>query len=129
MARYKGHNGEASAGGETIGEIESFELELTAAELDANVMGSDWTDVESGQFSASGTVSVLRDPADAGQAEMTLGTKFEGLFYPEGNTSTLTEISGQFMVTSIGISVSVGDLVKTTFNIRNAGAVTIGSVT
>ena len=128
MARYKGHNGEALVGASAIGEIESFELELTAASMPANVMGSAWTDVEAGQFSATGTVSVLRDPADAGQAALVLGTKITATFYPEGDTASLTEITGQFMVTSIGISVSVGDLVKSTYNLENAGTITIGTV-
>lgn len=124
MARYKGHQGAMTAGGEDVGEIESFEIELTVAELDANVMGTSWTDVESGQSSASGTVAVLRDPSDVGQVELVVGTKVACVFYPEGNTTGLTSITGSFMITSRGISVSVGDLVKTTYNIRNAGAVT-----
>lgn len=128
MARYKGHQGEVAVGADTIGEVESFDLELSVGELDANIMGSDWTDVEAGQSSGSGSVSVLRDPSDAGQAALVMGTKVTLNLYPEGNTAGLTLITGSFLITSQSISVSVGDLVKDTFNVRNAGAVTISAV-
>jgi len=129
MARYKGHQGEVAVGANTIGEVESFDLELSVGELDANVMGEDWTDVEAGQSSGSGSISVLRDPADTGQAALVMGTKVTLNLYSEGNTSGLTEITGSFLVTSQSTSVSVGDLVKDTFNVRNAGMVTVGTVT
>lgn len=128
MARYKGHEGAAEVGASAIGEIESFDIEMTVAELDANIMGSDWTDVEGGQKSASGTISVLRDPADAGQTALALDADVTLTLYPEGNTTGLTEISGSFKVTSVSRSVSVGDLVKTTYNVRNKGEITVGTV-
>lgn len=129
MARYKGHEGSASAGGSVIAEIESFDINMSAAELDANIMGSAWTDVESGQKSANGSISVLRDPDDAGQAALVVGGTVALLLYPESNTTGRTEIGGDFMITERSSSVSVGDLVKDTFTIRNAGAVTESAVT
>mgnify|MGYP000356043118 CR=1 FL=1 len=129
MARYKGHEGSASAGTDPIGEIESFDLEHSVQELDANIMGSAWTNVEAGQASMSGTVNVLRDPDNAGQTALVVGDTVSMLLYPEGETTSLTEISGDFLVTGDSISVSVGDLVKDSYTIRNKGAVTIGTVT
>lgn len=130
MTRHKGHEGAATVGASSIGEIESFDIELSVAELDANVMGIAWTDVEPGQASASGSITVLRDPTDAGQVALTLGGAGVSLtLFSEGNTTGLTEISGTFMVTSQSISTSVGDLVKTTYQVRNKGAVAVGSVT
>lgn len=128
MARYKGHEGSFSAGGNVVGEIESFDLTINVAELDANVMGSAWTDVEAGQSSGSGSISVLRDPANTGQAALVVGTSVALLLYPESNTTGRTEISGNFLVTERATSVSVGDLVKDTFNVRNKGAVAFGTV-
>jgi hypothetical protein len=128
MARYKGHEGSASAGGNVIGEVESFDVEISSAGLAANVLGSDWTDEESGMSSASGTVNVLRDPADTGQAAMTVGDSVAFLLYPEGDSTGMTEISGNFRIVSRGTSVSAGDLVKDTYSIQNKGTVTIGTV-
>lgn len=128
MARYKGHEGSFSAGGDVVTEVESFDINTSVNALDANIMGSDWTDVEAGQSSAEGSVSVLRDPDAAGQAAMVVGTSVAMLLYPESNTTGRTEISGNFMVLERATSVSVGDLVKDTFTIRNKGAVTVGTV-
>lgn len=128
MARYKGHEGSFSAGGDVVSEIESFDINTSVNALDANIMGSAWTDVEAGQSSAEGSVSVLRDPDAAGQAAMVVGTSVAMLLYPESNTTGRTEISGNFMVLERATSVSVGDLVKDTFTIRNKGAVTVGTV-
>lgn len=128
MARYKGHQGHVTADAAVVGEVESFDLELSVEELDANVMGTGWTDVESGQASATGSLNVLRDPADPGQTELVQGTKVVVELFTEGNTVGLTKISGTFLVTSRSISTSVGDLVKTSYNLRNAGAVTVAPV-
>ena len=128
MARYKGHNGHITADAAVVGEIESFDIELSINELDANVMGTGWTDVESGQASATGSINVLRDPADVGQIELVQGVKVVMELFVEGNSTGLTKLSGSFLVTSRGFSTSVGDLVKTSYNIRNAGAVTVAAV-
>ena len=128
MARYKGKDGAISVGTDEVGEVESFDVEITVNELDANTMGNDWTDVDAGQKSASGSIAVLRDPADPGQVALSAGTKVTLNLFPEGNTTGLTEISGLFLITSKSHSVSVGDQVKTSYNFRNAGAVTEGTV-
>jgi len=129
MARYKGHEGALTAGTEDVGEVESFDLEDSVNELEANVMGSDWTNVDAGQRSMSGTVNVLRDPADAGQAEMVVGATAAMVFYPESNTTGMTQITGNFLVTGRSTSTPVGDLVKDSYTVRNQGTVTIGTVT
>jgi hypothetical protein len=128
MARHKGHHGSITAGGDIVGEIESFDIELSVEELDANVMGVDWTDVEGGQGSATGSINVLRDPADVGQTELVQGAKVALVLFTEGTAIGLTKITGNFLVTSRAVSTSVGDLVKTAYNIRNAGTVVVAPV-
>lgn len=128
MARYKGFQGEVTAAGEIVGEVESFDLTMSVAELDANVMGSDWTDVEGGQMSGTGSLSVLRDPADVGQAELVVGSKIAIVLYPESNTTGMTTITGSMLVTERATSVAVGDLVKDVYSVRNSGALTVAAV-
>jgi hypothetical protein len=128
MARYKGHQGAVSVGASAVGEIESFDLEISVNELDANTMGNDWTNVEGGQKTATGTIAVLTDPADAGQSALTVGSAVTLTLYPEGNTTGLEEISGSFMVLSKNKSSAVGDLVKTSYSVRNKGTITEGTV-
>jgi hypothetical protein len=128
MAKYKGKDGAILVGVASVGEMESFDIETTINELEANIMGSDFTDVCGGQKSATGSISVLTDPADAGQALLSVGSEVTLTLYPVGNTTGLIEIGGNFLVTSMGLTTAVGDLVKTSFNFRNQGAFTIGSV-
>lgn len=124
MARHKGQNGVVEVGGVEISERVSFDLEISAAELDASVQGSNWTDVDSGQLSASGSIEVLWDPANAGQTALAVGSTVTLTLFPGGDTTGLRQISGDFLITSKGVTSSVGDLVKSTFNVKNAGAVT-----
>lgn len=128
MARYKGKDGAVTVGASALGEIKSFDVTVTTQELDASVMGIDWTDVESGQHSASGSIVVLRDPSDPGQAALTIGSTPTLVLYTEGNTAGLTSISGDFLVTEVGISSASDNLVQTTYSIKNAGTITIGTV-
>lgn len=128
MARYKGHEGELSIGGSTVGEVESFEISISGEELGANVMGTGWTDAEGGQQTATLSINVLTDPADAGQAALTVNSTVAATLYPIGNTTGLTQITGNFLVTEKGRSTQVGSLVKTTYQLRNKGAITEGVV-
>lgn len=128
MARFKGKEGAIEVGGVSIGEVESFDIETSINEIEANVMGSDWTDVCGGQKSASGSISVLTDPTDAGQVLLESGAEVDLTLFPTGATSGLIELTGRALITSDGISTSVGDLVKTSYNFRNKGEWTKGQV-
>lgn len=124
MARYKGKDGAIEIGGVSVGEVESFDIEMTVNEIDVNVMGSDWTDVCAGQKSASGSVSVFTDPSSDGQRDLSEGDTIALTLFPVGQTTGLLQIAGNFMITSVGYSTAVGDLVKTSYNYRNQGEVT-----
>lgn len=128
MARYKGKDGAIEVAGSAVGEVESFDIELTVNEIDANVMGEDWTDVCPGQKSASGSISVLTDPNDAQQTALEEGATVALTLFPTGDTTGLIQLAGNFMITSVGFSTSVGDLVKTSYNFRNQGTVTRSAV-
>jgi hypothetical protein len=129
MARYKGKDGAIEAGGTEIGEVESFDYTVNINELDANVIGSDSTGLETGQKSLSGTISVLSDPTDAGQITLTVGSEVALTLFPQGETTGLTELScPTAVITEKGVTVSAGDLVKTTYNFRNNGDFTDGTV-
>ncbi len=129
MARYKGHNGSVTVGVATVGEIKSFDVTISASELDGSIMGSDWAGIETGQKSASGTINVLHDPNDAQQNSLATGSTVELHLYPAGNTSGLQEITGNFVVTSQSMQSNVNDLVQSTYEVKNVGSVTIGNIT
>lgn len=128
MARYKGHNGDVSVGGDSVGERISFDIELTSNTADASTMGTGWTDTDGLQNSATGTLEVFYDPSDTAQAAMTVGATVACIFYPAGNTTGLQTLTGNFLIERVGHAVSVGDLVKTSYSLRNKGAITLGTV-
>lgn len=133
MARIKGQSGYLEVGGVEVGERVSFNLEISAAEFDATVQGLDWTSTLTGQLTASGEVEVLYDPADAGQTAMMngiiAGTVVVLDLFPGGESTGLKKYSGNFVVLSASIPVPTNDLVKTTFSVKNDGAVTITTIT
>lgn len=130
MARYKGYDGALTVDSNALGECESFELEDTVDEYDANVLGVlGWTDVEPGRRTITGTITVLRDPDDVGQAAIPVpGSVVTMSLFPEGNTSSRTEISGDFMISTVGVNVPVDNLVKNTYTFRNKGIITFSTV-
>lgn len=129
MARYKGKDGAVTVEAADVGEVESFDITLSVNELDANVMGNNgWADVEDGLKSASGSIAVIHDQADAGQSELlAVGATVDINLFPAGNTTGLTEISGSFLITEVAITSSATELVKATYNIRNKGVITVGT--
>ena len=128
MAKYKGHVGDVTVGGSSVGEKISFSIELSAATADASVMGSDWSNTTALQSSAEGTMEVLHDPGDAQQSALVAGATVTCVFFPAGNTTGLKSFSGDFVVSSVGISASVGDVVKTSVSVMNQGTVTTTTI-
>lgn len=128
MATYKGKDGSIEIGANSVAELESFDFEITVNEIDRNVMGEDWTDVCPGQKSASGSLSCLTDPGDAAQASLEEGQTVTATFYPTGDTTGLVQFTGEIMITSVNYSTAVGDLVKTSINWRNKGALVKSTV-
>lgn len=128
MATYKGKEGVISLNAEFVGEVRSFELTVTANEVDTSTMGSDWTGVDSTQKSWSGTAEMFFDPADVGQMEMVVGDKVAVSFYPAGNATGRRLESGSALVTSIARSQSHDNIVSLTIEFTGDGALAIASV-
>jgi hypothetical protein len=133
MTRYKGKDGYIEAGGTPVEVAErmSWNVRIESEQLDANRQGIDWSDSEGGLLTASGSMEVMLDPADAGQLELAViaQTAVTMSLYPMGDASGLTEITGDWLITSIDISSGVGDLVKATYEFTNKGTITMGTVT
>ncbi len=128
MARYKGHQGDVEIGGTSVGERISFDIEMSVAEADASTMGNDWTDTDGLQKSASGTLEVFYDHGDAQQQQLVEGATVTATFYPTGNTTGMDSISGDWLIVSRSAAVSVGDLVKRTYSIKNKLTIAVTSV-
>ncbi len=73
-------------------------------------------------------MEVLHDPSDAQQNALVSGATVTCVFYPAGNTTGLKSISGDFVVTSVAHTTSVGDVVKSSVSVMNQGTVTTATI-
>lgn len=124
MAKKHGSRGYIEVGTTEVGQRVSFNVDITAQELEANTQGVDWTGVESGLLSAKGSIEVFYDPADTGQDLIVVGTKVSLKLYPSGDSATNEEISGSFLITSASLPSAANELIKRTYDFVNDGTVT-----
>lgn len=128
MATHKGKEGVVKVGANVVGEVKSFEVTVTANEVDTSTLGTDWTGVDSTQNSWSGTLEMFYDPDDVGQEAITVGSKVTlGLYY-EGDTTTLQYDTGSALITSIARSQSFDSMVNVTVSFTGDGALTTSTV-
>ena len=124
MATHKGKEGIVKVGTTVVGEVKSFELEVTANEVDVSTLGSAWTKTNSTQNSWSGTMEMFYDPNDTGQIAIAVGTMITLNLYYEGNTTGLKYDTGEALVTSISKSQSFDGMVNQTVAFTGNGTLT-----
>lgn len=124
MTTHKGKEGIVKVGTTVVGEVKSFELEVTANEVDVSTLGSAWTKTNSTQNSWSGTMEMFYDPADVGQMAISVGSMITLNLYYEGVTTGLKYDTGQALVTSISKSQSFDGMVNQTVAFTGNGALT-----
>lgn len=124
MASYKGREGVVKVGATVVGEVKSFELEVTANEIDATTMGSLWTKTNTSQKSWSGKLEMFYDPADTGQIAIVAGTEITVALYYQGTTTALKYDSGSAIVTSISKSQSFDGMISQSISFVGNGALT-----
>lgn len=128
MATHKGKEGVVKVGTNVVGEVKSFEIEITANEVDTSTLGSAWTGTDSTQNSWSGTMEMFYDPADTGQGGVTVGTKVTLALYYEGNSTGLDYDTGSALITSVSRSQSFDGMVNQTVSFTGDGALTTSTV-
>lgn len=128
MATHKGKEGVIKIGTQVVGEVKSFDLTVTANEVDTSTMGSNWTGVDSTQNSWSASIAMFWDPDDAGQDLIVIGTKVAAKLYPQGSTTGLVEHSGSALVTEVGEAQAHDNIVERTVKLKGDGALTTAAV-
>jgi len=128
MATHKGKEGVVKVGANVVGEVKSFEVEITANEVDTSTLGTDWTGTDSTQNSWSGTMEMFYDPADTGQGGVTVGAKVTVALYYEGSTTGLDYDTGTALITSVSRSQSFDGMVNQTVAFTGDGALTTATV-
>ncbi len=125
MANHHGKDGTVKIGSNTVAEIKSFSLDQTSDTVEDTAMGDSMKSYKVGQGDASGTITCHFDETDtSGQGAMTNGASVSLALYPEGADSGDTYYTMTALITSVGMSVSMGDIVERSFGFQVTAGVT-----
>jgi len=93
MPTYTGNDGVVMSGATAVGNVRSFELNITGDEIDTPSMGDSARVRLPGKPNVDGRVTVWYDDADAGQGTLTQGSTVAMELRPRGTGSGLPEFS------------------------------------
>ena len=125
MTTATGNSGSLDFGGSAITELKSWSLEESAEQIDDTAMGDSNKTAKSGLPSASGTIEVHYDEADAVQESMDAGSTGVLILYPKGTGSGQPRITLTVQVTGRSTSGGIDEILPQSFNY----AISTGSVT
>ena len=139
MATYTGNNGEVKVTGagqgdteQTVGEVRDFSVEQTAEVVADTVIGDSWvtnkTTLRSWTASINCYFAWTSGNADAGQVELAVGDNVTLALYPNGDTATYQELTGDAIVTSVSQTQSFDGLVELSFSCTGNGTLTINTL-
>ena len=126
MAAIAGKDGSAKIGANTIAEVTSWSMDISADMLDSTSLGDDWRESIPGLNGATASLEVKWDiPNDANgqtalQNAILNGTTVTLNLY----TNASNYYSGTAYISSLNVEDPVEDLVTATFEAQFTGAVT-----
>ena len=125
MATVSGNNGEVKIGTSAVAEVKSFDITETDNIIEDTATGDSAKTFVSGLNEASGTITCHFDKSDSsGQEAMTVGASVTLNLYPEGDSTGNREITMTALITSVGVSETINDIVERSFGFTVTGAVT-----
>jgi len=129
MATTKGSSGvvKLAVSGGTVaamGEIRSFTLDETADTIEDSVMGDSARTYVSSLTTATLSVDVYWDDADAVQLVMDAAADLDWELYPTGTGTGEKYYSGSGILTSKSLTASFDGMVEGSFALQVSGAVT-----
>ena len=125
MATVSGNNGEVKIGTDAVAEVKSFDITETDNIIEDTAMGDSAKTFVSGLNEASGTITCHFDKSDStGQEAMTVGASVTLNLYPEGDSIGNREITMTALITSVGVSETINEVVERSFGFTVTGAVT-----
>lgn len=131
MANHIGNEGVVKVGANTIAEVRSFSISMSADTVEDTVMGDTWKTHLVTQTSWTAECSCYWDEADTtGQQALTIGASVTLNLYPEGATAGQTEtyFTGTALVTGVGTSQTHNGMVEATYTFQGTGALTKSSL-
>jgi len=121
MAKKHGQTGSMTFGGEVVGHLQSWNLDVQAAILEGYSMGEGWADNETGIKRWTGSCEVYFDAADAGQISAAVGEVVAIQLYPGGDETGEEYFSGSAIITGVPVSGTKDGWVTKTINFGGKG--------
>lgn len=129
MATHHGKLGTCKVGANTVAEIKSWSLDESADTVEDTAMGDSSKTYIVGTTDASGSVTCHWDETDTtGQGAMTVGASVTLNLYPEGADSGDYFATMTALITGVGVSVDMGDIIERSISFQASGGVTWGAV-
>lgn len=129
MATVSGNLGVVKIGGNQVAEIKSFDITETDNIIEDTGMGDSFKSFVSGIKEASGTITCHFDRTDStGQEAMLVGANVTLDLFPEGGQSGERQIQASVVITSVGVSQTINEIVERSFGFQASGGVTHSTV-
>ena len=116
MSTQTGNSGVISFAGSDITELKGWSLEESAEQIDDTAMGDTAKTSKAGLPSATGTIEVHYDEADAVQESMDAGAEGVLVLYPKGNTTGEPRITLTVQITGRSQSGAIDEILPQSFN-------------
>ena len=126
MAAIAGKGGSARLGANTIAEVTSWNIDISADMLDSTSLGDNWREFIAGLNGATGSVEVKWDiPTDTlGQAALQTAMLNNTTVTLDLYVNATKYYTGTAYISSLSVEDPVEDIVTATFEAQFTGAVT-----
>lgn len=133
MATYRGMDGSVTFAANVVGEVKSWNAQITGEVLDTTKMGDKWRTVKGGVGSWSGQLVAQLDYGDTlGQKaiidKLIAATPSDTAFAAELLANTGKKITGSIFIASIAITAQLGSIIEVTIGFEGSGAPAISWV-
>lgn len=129
MATHKGSEGIIKSGANTVAEVRSYTINVTADTLEDTTMGDSARTYLPSLTSWNASVEAYWDETDTtGQGSFTVGSSVTLNVYPEGASSGDTYYSGTAIITGLTVTGSFDGMVEASFSLQGTGTLTTTSV-
>ena len=113
---------EVSGAPTQVMELVSWDYEQSFNVIEGRAMGSPASNPVAGNHETTGTVTVHKDYADAGQLLLVPGTTVTLTLYPGGKAAGQPQLDASAVISGEGASAELDDLVGGTFPFHLVGA-------
>ena len=124
MPTHTGSEGTVKIGSATLGEIRSFNLNITTDVIEDTSMGDSFRSFKAGLSQFTADLEVFFDETDAAQNALDPAAQLTLELYPEGASSGDTYFTGTVIVTSKTVTSTVDGMVEASFTAQGTGGIT-----